>query len=162
MLKVNELIGFGTQAASEGGAGLYRFLKLEVWDVNVDFCGYEEIYWMVGATDYPLVPMTSDNTPVPLVVSAVGYITSIWAAFNRAAGAATTGNTPASFILDLGAGNEITPTGVGITLQSAGNNYPQYVACYGSATGVFATDGVTLYPKTAQSGWTNDRKNITF
>ena len=80
-----------------------------------------EVNWKVSGVDYPTQTMTSNTTPSPLVVTRSKALSSTyeaWKVFNN------DGNTsnwaanqaaPNWVQIDLGSGNGVTPTGIGIT-----------------------------------------------
>lgn len=159
MLNVNQLIGFG--AGESAPAGLYRYIRYRAWENTVAaYLRIGEVTFLVGATAYPTVAMTANNAPSPLVATGISTIAA-GAAYNafdkNDANYITFGGLPCGCILDLGAGNAITPTGMTITPNNAGGDpFPSHVSCEASTTGAFAGEQVTLYPQTATpSGWTN-------
>lgn len=163
MLNVNQLIGFG--AGDAAPAGLYRYLMVAAWDPGSGYTAYVNIDWLVGATAYPTVAMTANNAPSPLVAADwQGNATAFQAFDDNNSTYDQIGQTPAKLKIDLGLGNQITPTGIAITVSSVPTgDFPAYIACYGSTTGVFGGEEVVLYPQTAQSGWvTGTPKTITF
>jgi hypothetical protein len=155
---------------SVGGGATYRYLRFMFPSpASADYPTVSELYWIASGTDYPTVAMTSATSPAPLAVTQLGGTgggAAVWRAFDKATG---TGNVEwhpfdfgdGSLTLDLGAGNEIAPTGIGIVTASvASKNF----RCYGSNNATFTTGQVLLYTSgTVSTGWTaNVRRNFTF
>lgn len=155
MLKVNQLTGFGVGGSESG----FRFLRFFMPDVN-SYPYITELYWIAGGIDYPTVAMTSDTAPAPLVASAIGlYSGSAYGAFDKVTGSLMTrfGLTAnSSLTIDLGAGNTIIPTGIGLVLSGTISSFK----CYGSNTGTFTGEEKLLY--TGPSATSGTRVNFTF
>lgn len=140
--------------------GLYRYLRLSIASVNGGAPSSEiiEITYLVGATAYPISPMTGYSAPSPQVVStsADGGSELAWKAFDQNSGTDWWNNGagfPTTITLDLGAGNSITPTGM--TINPLGAIYaPNSFTVLGSSTGSFSGEQVTLYTGSASGGWT--------
>lgn len=106
----------------------YRYFRITV---DSNFGGTSRIgeaYILSGATEYPTVAMTSDSSPVPLVASAstFGATFEPFKAFDKSAAnqwRMQTGEVAGWVQIDLGAGNEITPTGLRLvfSVTNAGN-----------------------------------------
>lgn len=158
MLRINHLTGFGWPAAR----GLYRFLRLS-FDTsngtdNGDFAvNLEEVIYLVGATEYPTSAMTDFALPTPLVASARDYAVSQepWEVFDQTSGtgsrwwpadSATSGVYPHTewVQIDLGEGNEITPTGVRISTTN-NSRTPKHFDIHGSDTGLFSGEQALIH-----------------
>lgn len=153
----------------------FRYLMLKISETNGDaFAALYTVDWLVGATVYPVQTMTSNTTPSPLVASGNSVYS---ASFNQFkvfdknigtywAGASTwhAVQGPMTVILDLGAGNQISPTGIGIAPYSGTTYNPKTFQCLGSNTGAFAGEEVVLYSATGlTTGWiASSRRDFTF
>jgi hypothetical protein len=112
--------------------------------------------------------MTSGNTPAPYVATENfgGPTYGGWRVFDGdltpASWFSSNPQTVAWIVLDLGAGNGLTPTGIAITPYYSYS--PSSFICYGSTTGAFAGEEVTLYNSgSTASGWvSNTRRDFTF
>jgi hypothetical protein len=146
-----------------------RFLRFNVTAVNGD--GYLEITdlrFMVGATAFPTVNMTSNILPSPLVASASSSLDSAYEAFyafstmiDGAGGANSrwhsSGPSSSHWIqIDLGAGNRIVPNGLTVTPQIANGRSPQTFQVLGSETGAFSGEQITYFSiASVTTGWSN-------
>lgn len=154
--------GIATMSASvQAGASTFRYLKLDVTAQvgSLDPSIYE-IQWMVDATSYPSAAVTDDN----LILSNYPG-THSWTDKFNAFDKLTTGNSwspfaddqvtvlPYFITIDLGAGNEIYPTAIGLTIAYKGRGLAAFT-CQGSndntnwtnlltVTGVVEDDWVT-------------------
>ncbi len=165
-LKIFGLDGNGSTPAVSG----YRYLRLNMTAAPNGYPVIADLYWTVGTTDYPTVDMTSNNAPSPLVASASSeYATGLnytWRAFYRNGGFdywnPDQAGQPWWLQIDLGAGNSITPTAVGIAPHFT--YWPSSFTCLGSATGAFAGEETLLLTVAgATTGWTSyTRRDFTF
>lgn len=142
-----------------------RYLRVNVTALNGD--GYLEmadVRFYVGATTYPTVNMTSDTAPSPLVASTNSNIvpgtTDAYTAFDSSPTVSRWhSNNPAPPIwlqIDLGAGNEIAPTGIHIIPLFGGgfNRTPSAFEVLGSNTGSFSGEQTTFYSVSGlTTGW---------
>jgi hypothetical protein len=152
---------------SQGPA--FRFLKFYSPGSNAGGnAALVDMRWMVGGTDYPTANMTSGTEPAPLVVTENngGPFYGGWRVFDGDLSLSTWfSSSPlveAWIVLDLGAGNGIRPTGIGITPYLGYS--PTSFICYGSNTGAFAGEETVLFNSgTTSSGWSSGvRRNFTF
>lgn len=158
-------------AAFMGGvlAPTYRYLRINFAVGAYDTVAFTEIAWVAGGADYPSVAMTSGSSPSPLVVTASNYdLGPSYLVFDRSNSTTVFANTNThgigpTFTIDLGAGNAIAPTGIGIT-TSVGASFGNAFTCYGSNNATFTTGQVLLLSQgTTYGTWTNNvRKNFTF
>lgn len=150
----------------------YRYLRLNMTALNGDgYVELERLAYLVGATAYPTVNMTSNSAPSPLVASTNSVLSAGYEAFyafstnGDAEGGGSSrwhsGNpTPPIWIqLDLGSGNAIRPTAIEYTPRFAGgttNRTPSSFQVLGSNTGAFSGEQETLYSATGvTTGWAN-------
>ncbi len=157
MLRGNQLIGFGGRPAD---ATAYRYLRIHITTSNGDI-QLHEIEWLVDATPYPTSNMSSNTAPSPLVASASSEYSGSYQAWENFDGDSSGGGWSPSPLagndeyaqIDLGAGNEIVPTGVQISPYS--NSYaPQAFEALASNNG---SDWDELGAWTGlSSGWTGD------
>lgn len=168
MLNVNHLTGFGV---SETGVTSYRYLRLYVSTTSgPNYLGIDEINWVAVGVDYPTQTMTSNVAPSPLVASAsseAAAANAAWKAMDNSTSsywAPTANLIPAWHTIDLGLGNGILPTSIGITPVESASYLPTAFTCYGSNTGSFAGEEITLGTfSPGATGWTaHTSRTFTF
>ncbi len=145
----------------------YRYLRLMFPAPGGTFPSVTEVYWNASGTDYPTVAMTTASAPSPLVVSTIatnsgqGYF-----AFDKSTASTLEFDPPnlgdGSVTLDLGSGNGIAPTSIGIVTNNT-TGMGSFL-CYGSNNATFTTGQVLLYSSgSVGSGWTAGvRRDFTF
>lgn len=129
---------------------------------------YVDIRYIVGATAFPTVNMTTDSAPSPLVASASSTNGSFslgpFEAFDGDAGTYWISNStpPAWIAIDLGSTGLIRPTGIRITPRASRS--PTEFQVLASNTGAFAGEERTIYSVTGlTTGWTDEvARTITF
>lgn len=156
--------------------GPMRFFRLNILAHNANGVIVQAFRLNVGMTAYPTVSMTSDTAPSPLVASASSVqngSTLAYNAFNAAPGSGspiwysvTPTFGPGEWLqIDLGAGNEILPTGC-LICPDGNVSFGFYITEFsitGSNTGAFSGEEVTLYTDTNPGAWTNNTpKTFTF
>ena len=121
----------------------YRYLKCDVTDVeSTAYLGIGEMEYYVGTTLYPTQTMTSNTAPSPLVASANSEnsaAASAWAAFDDTDSTSggsnwlTVNGVVTGYLkIDLGDGNGIAPTRIGITAPGTQNRAPWDFTIQGS------------------------------
>jgi hypothetical protein len=136
----------------------YRYLRTTVLTNNDgSYAEMQELRYLVGSTAYPTVNMTSNTTPAPLVSSASSSYsgdTSQWGpytAFENQPYGVSYGWTSSGAVanewlqIDLGVGNNITPTGMKITAMTDLGRHPKTFKVEGSNTGTFSGEQTLLY-----------------
>jgi hypothetical protein len=145
--------GFHLDFADENNPGLdanvavstttYRYLKIDVTEVeNASYVSIGEMEYFVGATLYPTQTMSSNTLPSPLVASANSDTgTGAQLAFNAfddnkhptVSKWQTANGTVTGFLkIDLGSGNGIAPTRIGIFAPETQNRAPRDFTIQGS------------------------------
>jgi hypothetical protein len=156
----------------------YRFFRVRINSYTGDAVRFQAMQLLVGGTPWPLtneLPMTSNNTPAPLVASA-SSVNSTFEPFNAFVNQNGGSDTyrwmhtlnaaaPQYLQLDLGIGNEIVPTYLKLCPDStAATNYATSISLLASNTGVFGAEAVNLLDSgtLAQANWTaNTMKTFT-
>lgn len=155
------------------GAG-YRFFRVNVTGNSGSYIRFTSITIKEGATEYPfsINAMTSDTTPIPLVSSAsstFNYGYEPYHAFMYSYAQASNrwisgGDSPQWIQIDLGAGNEISPTSLQLCSDDVGGTgyYVTNFTFLGSNTGTFSGEQVTLYTSATlgQGDWGNYTCNL--
>lgn len=118
--------------------GPFRYL-IFINETNTAGIRIRELGWYDGSSWLPSSTMTSDSAPSPLQVVYSSFNTFPgWQAYDNDTGGTShwfsnnTGDKP--IVLDLGAGNEITPTRIRIApyYSSPTPEAPEDFSCYGS------------------------------
>jgi len=147
----------------------YRYFRLDIQDYVGSNIRVSALRIRVDTTNYPTIDnMTSNNAPPPYVASSSAILGSFeaWQAFASVPGSgsllrwiADTGAVDPWLQIDLGAGNEISPTGVliGLDGDSGASIYIQNFTISGSNTGAFSGEQTLLYtsPTLDNTFWTN-------
>jgi hypothetical protein len=160
-------------------ATTYRYLRLTfLSNRGGSYAEIPELRYLVGATAYPTVNMTSISTPSPLVASSSSHYTGTgdasnsWSAFdgvtiigNPTYGWTSNGGVVGEWLqIDLGSGNGITPTGLRITPWTSGGQSERLPTSFridGSNTGTFTGEQTTLKTMTGVS-WPGTSAAQTF
>jgi hypothetical protein len=165
-------VGMNSVSMGKAPSTTFRFFRLNVQAWVGDACRVEALRPRVGSTNYPsdATHMITNTNPYPLVASASSYDTYYpgfppWQAFATTPGSASlirwigdpSDLTP-WLQIDLGAGNEITPTAVLICPDgdSGSLRYIQNFTFSGSNTGAFSGEQTLFYTSATlnSSFWT--------
>lgn len=155
----------------------YRYFRLNITSAAGAYIRFQAVKIMVSATAYPFAigNMTSNTAPSPLVASASSIFDSpfeAWRAFANVSGGNDTfrwisgAAAPQWLQIDLGSGNNITPTSLQLCADSdAAASYVTNFTFLGSNAGTFTGEEVTLYTSATLTGanWTaNTFTTFTF
>ncbi len=153
-LTISGKVSMGKQSAQSS----YRFFRVNVTGISGTYVRFAAVSIRVGLTDYPTVigSMTSNTTPSPLVASASStygagyepYKAFVLAGSNASYRWISGGVSAPQWIqVDLGAGNEITPTSLRLCADDVGGSgyYVTNFTLLGSNTGAFSGEEATLY-----------------
>ena len=145
----------------------FRYFRVNITSYAGVAVRFQAVNIMVGGTVYPTTPMDGPASPGSHVATQSSYYSyyQAWYAFANLVGgndsyrwiAQVSQPTPQWIQLDLGVGNEITPTALKLCPDSAGGtDYPTYFYFLGSNTGSFAGEETILYDSGALTGanWT--------
>lgn len=100
----------------------YRYFRITVSsNFGLSSSSIGEAYILSGETGYPTAAMSTNTTPEPLVATASMLENLAYRAFDKAANTlwATSGTVTGWVQIDLGAGNEIVPTGLRLVFATA-------------------------------------------
>lgn len=118
----------------------YRYFRWRITQtVNNGHVSFQEADVKVSATQYPTSAMTSNSAPSPLVASASSEFSASFAAWKAFDNSVATGSdwvvstaadgsgvTDEWLKIDLGSGNEITPTAYEITPSNTAGREPPH------------------------------------
>lgn len=134
----------------------YRFFRVRINSYVGQAVRFQSVQLMVGGTPYPTNTMTSNSAPAPLVATASSVFSTFepYLAFFYPGGGSDTyrwihalgAAAPQWIQIDLGAGNEITPTSIRLCPDSAAaTDYPTHFTVLASNTGTFTGEEVMLF-----------------
>ena len=148
----------------------YRYFRLNCTANNGDatFVTIGEIDWMVNGTAHPTSAMTTNTAPSPLVASASGIqgADEPYRAYDNSTGFWQDDVTTGWVKIDLGAGNEITPTSAKVAYENIGapGRMVKDFTLEGSNTGSFSGEETILKTVTGETGWAagGETREFTF
>lgn len=137
----------------------WRYIRLNM-SAPANYLEILECRLLVGSTRYPTTNMTSDATPTPLVASASSSLGGGFEAYRACDSDVTTSrwhsnnSTSSWWQIDLGAGNEISPTGLVMACYlGGGNRYPSTIEVRGSNDAFTTSDVIATISSTGT--WQN-------
>ena len=150
-----------TVTAPTGGGTAYRYLRLTGLGTVGNDVTLQQIHWMVGSTSYPNPKLEWATRFQSSASNSNSNNSNVYGAFDNTNGGWSVGSSyPVWIVIDLGAGNAITPNAIRIKPNASDRGFSGFT-CHGSNdntnwTQLYSTSGLT------SNSWSGGLTTFTF